>query len=152
MAVSVPMVMIKAAQLSPEFALKSRFARYCSARTFVRSQARACLLPRHQQISTLATETEAEALDFMINVACPKVMAQPGLHPDFIINMDQTPIPFTYNSRKTLEIVGHRNVHVRKSTNDTKRATFAMTVTASDKLLKPLLAFKSARNGRIVQR
>jgi hypothetical protein len=41
---------------------------------------------------------------------------------------------------------------VRKSTNDTKRATFAMTVTASGKLLKPLLVFKGARNGRIVQR
>ena len=66
--------------------------------------------------------------------------------------MDQTPVPFTYNSRKTLEVVGKRTVHVRKSTNDTKRATFAMTVTASGKILKPLIIFKGARNGRIVQR
>jgi hypothetical protein len=29
---------------------------------------------------------------------------------------------------------------------------FAMTVTASGKLLKPLLVFKDAHNGRIVQR
>jgi hypothetical protein len=66
--------------------------------------------------------------------------------------MDQTPIPFTYNSRKTLEVVGRRTVHVRKSTNDTKRATFDMTVTASGQMLKPLIGFKGARNGRIVQR
>ena len=66
--------------------------------------------------------------------------------------MDQTPVPFTYNSRKTLEVVGRRTVHVRKSTNDTKRATFAMTVTASGKILKPLIIFKGTRNGRIVQR
>ena len=41
---------------------------------------------------------------------------------------------------------------MRKSTNDTKRATFAMTVTASEKILKPRIIFKGARNGRIVQR
>jgi hypothetical protein len=66
--------------------------------------------------------------------------------------MDQTPIPFTYNLRKTLEIVGRRTVHVRKSTNDTKRAMFTMTVAASGKILKPLDIFKGARNGCIVQR
>ncbi len=41
---------------------------------------------------------------------------------------------------------------MRKSTNNTKHGTFAMTVTASGKLLKPLLVSKGARNGRIVQR
>ena len=67
----------------------------------------------------------------------PKVLDQPTRHPDYILNMDQTPIPFTYNSKKTLEVVGCRTVHVRKSTNDTKRATtFAMAVTASGKFLK----------------
>ena len=66
--------------------------------------------------------------------------------------MDQTPVPFTYNSKKTLEIVGRRSVHVRKSTNDTKRATFAMTVTASGTVLKPLLIFKGKPGGRIKQR
>ena len=43
-------------------------------------------------------------------------------------------------------------VHVRKSTNDTKRATFAMPDTASGKMLTPLRIFKGAQNGRIVQR
>ena len=150
-AVSVSMVAVKAAQVSHDFALKSRMAKYNSARRFVRSQGLVFRLGTNESQRS-PTETAAEALDFMNNAARPKVKDQPGRHPDFILNMDQTPIPFTYNARKTLEIVGRRTVHVRKATNDTKRATFAMTVTASGKLLKPLLVFKGARNGRIVQR
>ena len=46
--------------------------------------------------------------------------------------MDQTPILFTFNSKTMLEVVGARTVHVRKSTNDTKCATAAITVTASE--------------------
>ena len=70
----------------------------------------------------------------------------------FILNMDQTPIPFTFNSKSTLEVVGARTVHVRKSTNDTKCATAAITITASGKMLPPLLVFKGAKNGRIVKK
>ena len=84
-------------------------------------------------------------------VRAPKVL-EPTRHQDFILNMDQTPVPFSYNARKTLDIVGRRTVHIRKSTGDTKRATFAMTVTASGKVLKPVIIFKGTRNGRIVMR
>jgi hypothetical protein len=55
---------------------------------------------------------------------------------DFILNMDQTAI-FTYHSSRTLGVAGSRTVNVRKSTCDTKRATFAMTITASGKVLRP---------------
>jgi hypothetical protein len=65
--------------------------------------------------------------------------------------MDQTPIPFTFNAKKTLELVGKRTVHIRKSTNDTKRVTCALTVTASGKVLPPMLIFKGSPNGRIMQ-
>ena len=63
--------------------------------------------------------------------------------------MDQTPIPFTFNAKNTLESVGRRTVHIRKSTNDTKRVTCAMTVSASGLVLTPFLVFKGAPNGRI---
>jgi hypothetical protein len=44
------------------------------------------------------------ALDYIQNVAHPKVLVQQGIrHEDFILNMDQMPIPFTYNARKTIE-------------------------------------------------
>jgi hypothetical protein len=81
----------------------------------------------------------------MQNVARPKVPQVGGRHNDFILNMDQTPIPFTYNARKTLELVGMCTVHICKSTGNTKRATFAMTVTASGKILKPVLIFKGVQ-------
>ena len=95
-------------------------------------------------------ETKTEALDFM-QVICPKLQLQCH-NKAFILNMDQTPISLTFNSKTMLEVVGARTVHVRKSTNDTKHATAAITVTASGKMLLPLLVFKGAKNGRIVKK
>ena len=66
--------------------------------------------------------------------------------------MDQTPVLFTYNLSKTPEIIGCQTVHVQKSTNDNKRATFAMTVTASGQVLISLVGFKAKPEGRITQR
>jgi hypothetical protein len=66
--------------------------------------------------------------------------------------MDQTPIPFTYHAQKTLEVVGRRTVHVRKSTCETKRGTFAMTITASGKVLNPMLILKGKPGGKIEKR
>ena len=63
--------------------------------------------------------------------------------------MDQTPIPFTFNAKTTLESVGQRTVHIRKSTNDTERVTCAMIVSASGVELTPLFVFKGAPNGCI---
>jgi hypothetical protein len=94
-------------------------------------------------------ETAADAMDFMTTVAQPKVLDQATRHPEYILNMDQTPIQISYNAKKTLEVVGCCPVHIWKSTNNTKRATLVMTVTASRKFRKPLLVFKGAPNGRI---
>ena len=66
-----------------------------------------------------------------------------------IINMDQTPIPFSFHSNKTLETKGARTVHVRTSTTDTKRVTLAVCLEASGRMLPPLLIFKGAKKGRI---
>ena len=76
-------------------------------------------------------ETQTEALDFM-GVICPKLQLQ-CQSKSFILNLDQTPIPFTFNSKSTLEVVRARTVHVHKSTNDTKWVTAAITITASGK-------------------
>jgi DDE superfamily endonuclease len=149
MGVSKTMVMIKAASISRPFREKSRTAQYNCAKRFVHSHGLVYRMGTHES-QTDPRETTALALDFVRSVG-PKLM-QKCRHQDFIINMDQTPVPFTYNSKKTLELIGRRTVHVRKSTNDTKRATFAMTVTASGKVLKPLLIFKGKRGGRIEKR
>ena len=69
--------------------------------------------------------------------------------PTLIMNMDQTPIPFSFHSAKTLEKKGTRTIHVRASTSDTKRVTLAATVDASGRMLPPMLIFKGAAKGCI---
>jgi hypothetical protein len=95
-------------------------------------------------------ETQREALDYIQTIR-PKLL-QLCRHPDFILNMDQTPIPFTFNPKSTLDIRGMRTVNIRKSTNDTKRATCALTITPSGKLLTPLFVFKGKPGARIETR
>ena len=94
------------------------------------------------------SESMGDAHDYM-EVTCPK-MLETCRHQDYVLNMDQTPVPFSYDPKSTLELVGRRTVHVRKSTSDTKHATLALTVTASGKALIPLIVFKGKPNGRIV--
>ena len=55
----------------------------------------------------------------------------------YIINMDQTPVPFSYDQKKT----------IRKSTSNMKHATCALTATASGKMITPLFVFKVSTNG-----
>ena len=92
-------------------------------------------------------ETHGEATDW-IEYIRPFVM-QPNRHEDFILNMDQTPVYFTLNENRTLDVFGTRSVPIRKSTKDTRRATFAPTITASGKTLKPFMIFKGTPNARI---
>ena len=72
-----------------------------------------------------------------------------GKDPRDIINMDQTPIPYSFRSHKTLESKGTRSIHVCASTSDMKRVTLAVTLDASRSMLPPLLIFKGAKNGFI---
>jgi len=65
-------------------------------------------------------------------IACPMVTGV-GRDQDCIINMDQSPIPFNFNRKRTLELVGARTVHICKSTCDSKRATLAVKIMASGK-------------------
>jgi hypothetical protein len=92
-------------------------------------------------------ETERESRDF-IGMMRAKLH---GRNKDDIVNMDQTPIFYSFHSRTTLEAVGSRTIQVRASTNDTKRVTVAATVTASGKMLTPFMIFRGAANGRIVK-
>ena len=64
------------------------------------------------------------------------LLNQPNRHKDFIINMDQTPVFFSMESKKTLAKVGAKTVNVRSSNGDTKRATYAVSVTASGNIRK----------------
>ena len=147
MAVSITIIVLKAAQLSRPFHEKSSQAQYHIVNRFVKSHGMVHRMGTHMA-QKAPSESTGDALDYM-EVTCPK-MSEPCRHQDYVLNMDQTPVPFTYDPKSTLELVGRRTVHVRKSTSDTKRATLALTVTTSGKALIPLVVFKGKPNGRIV--
>jgi hypothetical protein len=67
------------------------------------------------------------------------------------MNMDQTPIQYSYHASKTLNPKGAKTVQGRPSTSEIKRDTLAVTLTASGKLLTPFLIFKCQWNDSIAQ-
>ena len=77
-----------------------------------------------------------------------------GPHRDmrWIFNMDQTPLHFSYQSSRTLEKRGKRTINVRKSSSQTKRATAALTVTATSDFLSPMIIFKGKPGRQIARR
>ncbi len=101
--------------------------------------------PFHSHSTKKPEETKAVASEFMEYMR-RKVE---NMCPDHVLNMDQTPIPFSFHSKRTWEKMGARTVHVLASTSETKRATLAATVTMGGELLPPLLIFKGSKNGRI---
>jgi hypothetical protein len=85
-------------------------------------------------------KVEAEAIKFLKyirprldNGSCP---------PDYIINMDQTPVYHAMNTRSTIEHVGAWTVNMRTSTGDSKRVTVTATITASGKIVPTMVVFK----------
>ena len=147
MAVTNTIVLLKAAQICRDFCEKSRSAQYYIVRRFIKIHGLVYRMGTHVSQCALA-ETDSEACDFIV-VTRPKV-SDPCRHQDYVLNMDQTPIPFSSNQKSTLEIIGQRTVHVRKSTSNKKQATCALTIMASGKMLDPLVVFKGKPNGRIV--
>jgi len=91
-------------------------------------------------------ELEVVATEFMQLVHL--IVSSLSRDQDYIINMDQSPIPFTFDWQRTLELVGSCTDHICKSTCDTKRATLAITITASGKKLTPILVLKGEPGGR----
>ena len=53
------------------------------------------------------------------------------------------------NAKRTLDVVGVKTVHIRTSTNDTKRAMVAVTITGLGLVLPSMVVFKGKPNGCI---
>ena len=139
MAVSVNSIVLKVSQLSREFREKSITARHSAMCRFINVHGfvhwMGTHLSQHQP-----SEMDEIAADF---VCVTREKLQMSCRDKaYIINMDQTPVLFSYDPKKTIEVVGRRTIHIRKSTRDTKRATCALTVTASGKMKTPLFVFK----------
>jgi hypothetical protein len=65
--------------------------------------------------------------------------------------MDQMPVYFAMSAERTLELVGKRTIHVCTSTNDNKRATVAVLITADVTVLPSMVICKGKANGRIAR-
>jgi hypothetical protein len=144
------MIVLKACTLMREFKEKSREARYHTVRRWIKHHGFVHRMGTHES-QKAPSVTAGLAEDYMVQTVRP-LLSQPNRSQDYILNMDQTPVPFTFNEKRTLEIVGKRTIHIRKSTNDTKRVTCALTVTASGRVLTPMLVFKGVPGGRIEKR
>jgi len=79
-------------------------------------------------------ETQLESSDFIAMMRGRLV----GRNKDDIINMDQTPIAYSFHAKTALEAKGMKTIQAHMLTTDTKRITVAVTVTASGKMLPPL--------------
>jgi len=146
MAVSSKLVIIKAASLSRAFREKDALSQYHCVRRFVIWHGLVHQMGTHVSQRD-PRELQVVAEEFM-QLVCPMISGL-SRDQDHIINMDQSPIPFTFDRQRTLELVGSRTVHIRKSTCDTKRATLAITITASGKKLTPILVFKGEPRGEM---
>ena len=107
--VSLGMVALKASLLSRLFKEKTTNAKEKIVSRFVASHGLKHRMGTHESQRD-PRETATEALDYMQHIRVK--LAQPNRHADYIINMDQTPIPFTFNSKCTLEMVGKKTVHI----------------------------------------
>jgi hypothetical protein len=67
----------------------------------------------------------------------------------WIFNIDQMPLYFSYHSSKTYEKYGTKAIHVRKTSNGTKRVTGVFTITAAGDFLMPVIIFKGKPGGKI---
>jgi len=109
MAVSSMLVIIKAESLRREFRDRSPRAQHASICQFI---------AHHGLVNHMGTrisqrhprELEAIATHFMETVH--PVVVGITRDQDFIINMDQSPIPFTFDIQRTLELAGAHTVSI----------------------------------------
>jgi hypothetical protein len=149
MAISITHVVWKAQKfIGPEFATKSFNAKFHATQRWQR-RFKYVYRMRTNKATRAPAVVAGEALAFLLATRPSHV----GLHRDkrYIFNMDQTPLWFLYHHSKTLKKKGAKTVHVRKSMNDTRRATAALTCTAAGDFLRPMIIFKGTAKGRIVK-
>jgi hypothetical protein len=141
-------LVVKASSLSPEFNAKHFLARCSAVKRFMRAHSIVYRMGTHQT-QRKPEEVATEALDYMNLIRA--LLLGPHRDRHFILNMDQTPVYFCMTRQKTLDIVGVKTVHIRTSTNDTKRATVAVTIAADGTVLPSTIVFKGKPDGRIAR-
>ena len=103
MAVSGNSIVLKALQLSREFREKTITARHSAVHRFINVHGFMHWMGTHLS-QCQPSEMEEIAADFVC-VACEKLQMS-CRDEAYIINRDQTPVPFSYDPKRTIEVVG----------------------------------------------
>jgi transposase-like protein len=135
-------LMRKAQSLLPELQRKSEHAVKMSISRFMKKNRLVHRMATHKA-QRHPSEVENEALQFLDYIR--PILVQPNRDPDYMYNMDQTPIWMAMDDKMTIDKVGTRTVNLRTSACDTKRVTVAVTLTASGRRVKSMVVFKGKK-------
>jgi hypothetical protein len=143
------LLVCKIGQLKPEFLEKTSNARLmCVLRFLVANDLVHRVATHMAQCPPDEVHKDAKS---HLAVAVPKCVG-PTRDPRFILNMDQTNSKFGNSPSHTSNERGARTIHMRTGTDDSKRCTVALTVSASGKMLTPMVIYKGTRHGCIATR
>jgi hypothetical protein len=92
-------------------------------------------------------EVEVEASDYMCLIRT--LLFGPHCNQRFSLNMDQMPVYLLMSTKRTLEVVGKRTIHISTSMNNTRQATMAVMITGDGTVLPCMIIFKGKDNGCI---
>ncbi len=129
----------KARSLIPELEAKSEYAVKQSISRWMTKHRLAHRMATHKA-QRHPSEIEGEARQFLDYIR--PIFQEQNRNPDYIINMDQTPVFHAMDFHMTIDCVGTRTVNLRTSASDSKRVTVAVTVTASGRRVKQMVVFK----------
>jgi hypothetical protein len=129
----------KIGQLKPEFLEKTTNARLMCVSRFLAVNALVHCVVTHM-VQRPPDEVHEDAKPHLV-LAVPKRDAR------FSLNMDHTNSKFGNSPSHTINQRGARTINMRTGTDNSKRCTVALTVTASGEMLMPMLVFKGARHG-----
>ena len=136
------MVNRKACSLCPPLHRKTMIAQLGVVRRFVRSN-RFAVRTVTRKSTVPPDDLEQSAKEFVTRIRNDYLDGQAHRDPDYILNMDQTPVWSMVIPKKTLDVVGSKSVKIRTLEGSKNCVTVAVTVTASGKLLKEVVVFRS---------
>ncbi len=144
--ISTLAIVVVASNLSTKFGKKNFVTRCSAVKRFVKAH---LLVYRTHLCQRKPEDVEVDARSYM-HLICTLLF---GPHRDqrFILNMDQTLVYFLMSTKRTLEVVGKRTIHIRTPTNDTRQATMAVTIAGDGMVLPSMIVFKGKYNGRITR-
>ena len=133
----------EAGQLRPAILDKSiRAAKICISRFLMKNNLTHRVATHKAQRDP--REVEREVKEFLKYIR-PQ-LTDGSHHPDFILNMDQTPVYHSMDSSRTIERVGTCTVNLCMSMNNSTCMTVAVTITTSGRKVKSMVVFKGEFN------